>query len=774
MRNAWTRGGLGRTAAWALAVLALSGCGAVSPPDRPRQDPGDADPVDSGEGGGPFEVTNWGPDLNAPGQRPLRGFVDMHTHPMAHLGFGGHLLHGAPAPDVLMPTGTIWDTNACNLAPVRASSDAEALGDCRATHQGWDLNTNACGDEIRRRFLDIYQSSNKTHNPHGEPHPAGYGGYCQWPRHDDILHQQMYVDWLKRAHEGGLRVIVALAVHNETLARVLQTPPPHDDAAVAKLQTAEMVRLVEQPRYRSWMGIARTSGELRALVEADKLAVVLGVELDALGNMKREVPSVPKQDIIAAVDELYRSGVRYVFPVHVVDNAFGGAAAYEGVFNLANAAQFGAWYQLECANRPRPPSGARWFDDGAGVQVRFESSGPIVDVALQILGAPGSPQLPQGCPNGVGFVNRRGLSEAGRELLFQLMQRGMLIDIDHMSSRTVNDTFAFTESPAGKYPLTSGHNQLRGEKAGGEEERAPTENDRTLAQYAEISARGGIVGMGFGGLDVPHYLSRLGRILDATATTGPLAIAFGSDINGQVKLPGPVPDCQSCAGRPTRCVDDRSALCVSENKCVAYGRTFPPARSQGFSWNYNEDGMAHVGLYPDLIRHMQKLEGGTPGDFSAGGLAGQRVVAALLDGPEAFAIMWSKAEQIGSGLAQYQHCSSQVVSLTDPLHCGSCGNRVPSGGHCEGGQIQCDAGRVLCGSACVKEDAQHCGSSCLSCGAKQTCSNHACVGVPPPPPPPPRCVCADGTRLNSACASNKCKHACDQNLHGGRACDDAP
>src|SRR5262245_12005336 len=36
----------------------------------------------------------------------LRGWVDMHAHPMAHLAFGGHLLHGAPDVGARMAPGT--------------------------------------------------------------------------------------------------------------------------------------------------------------------------------------------------------------------------------------------------------------------------------------------------------------------------------------------------------------------------------------------------------------------------------------------------------------------------------------------------------------------------------------------------------------------------------------------------------------------------------------------------------------------------------------------
>src|SRR5690349_5768189 len=92
------------------------------------------------------------PALNAPG-RPLRGFADLHTHPMAHLGFGGHVLHGAPDVDVLMAPGTIYDPSGqgmsgatCNGSMRRAASIAEALGTSYSTHRGHDFLKNKCGN----------------------------------------------------------------------------------------------------------------------------------------------------------------------------------------------------------------------------------------------------------------------------------------------------------------------------------------------------------------------------------------------------------------------------------------------------------------------------------------------------------------------------------------------------------------------------------------------------------------------------------------------------
>ncbi|MCB1037359.1 MAG: hypothetical protein KDD47_26245, partial [Acidobacteria bacterium] len=87
-------------------------------------------------------------DLND-GPQSLRGFVDLHTHPMNHLAFGGKLFHGGPDAGVLMPAKMIG----CGQSePRRARTVAEALGTDNATHGAWGLD-NDCGNELRRQVV---------------------------------------------------------------------------------------------------------------------------------------------------------------------------------------------------------------------------------------------------------------------------------------------------------------------------------------------------------------------------------------------------------------------------------------------------------------------------------------------------------------------------------------------------------------------------------------------------------------------------------------------
>ena len=48
---------------------------------------------------------------------------------------------------------------------------------------------------------------------------GGHPEFDGWPRFTTTCHQQMHIDWIRRAVAGGLRLMVALAVNNRLLAK---------------------------------------------------------------------------------------------------------------------------------------------------------------------------------------------------------------------------------------------------------------------------------------------------------------------------------------------------------------------------------------------------------------------------------------------------------------------------------------------------------------------------------------------------------------------------
>lgn len=378
--------------------------------------------------------------------------------------------------------------------------------------------------------------------------------------------------------------MVALAVNSLTLATAVDGEEPIDDLRSANRQIEEIQNFVSRHEF---MEIAYTAAQLRDIVGRNKLAVVLGVELDDLGNMLIEGVA-NRERVTAELEELYDRGVRYVIPVHSTDNHFGGTAVYEDLFAAANLFHFGSWWDLGCSSE---------------VDYAFEL-GHLVSSIVDGIRAFGislplnTPPLPAGC--GGGYVNRRGLTDLGAFAVQEMMRLGMLIDIDHMSQRTADEALSLAESRA--YPLSSGHNGLRDTQPVGRR----TEYARTAQQYRRIASLRGLAGVGWGGSDARGFLESLQGV---APLMGNARIALGTDVNGLVVGP------RAPVGRP-----------------VTYSADFPRARTGMRVWDYNDDGVAHYGLLPEFLAHVGQL-GGAP-------MAGAEMMEVMFDGAEAFARTW--------------------------------------------------------------------------------------------------------------------------------------
>jgi hypothetical protein len=312
------------------------------------------------------------PEPPAPPE-PLIGYVDLHTHPLANVGFGGKLLYGGVDIGALLPADPDCNQN------VRAASVEQALGHDASTHGLWNPFSNPCGDTIRAGVIFAMEALLDA-APIG-PDAVGVPGFNDWPVWNDITHQKMWVDWIQRAFDSGLRVMVALAVNNKTLADATAGPCdyPTDDRTSADLQLAEIKGFVA--RHPKLMEIAFNSDDLQRIVRSNRLAVVLGTEIDFFGNLNKVSQPPTNEQIKAEIDRLYSEGVRYMFPIHVLDNSLGGTAAYVDLFNYSTFREMGHYLNLNCAMPPQPPD-----DLSEAINYHFTMNAPTLVSVLNIAG----------------------------------------------------------------------------------------------------------------------------------------------------------------------------------------------------------------------------------------------------------------------------------------------------------------------------------------------------------------------------------------------------
>ncbi len=551
---------------------------------------------------------------------PLWGYTDMHTHPMSHLAFAGKNFHGAPDVGSMMFAGTIhrdagFDVGEtkkdCNTTIERVRTVADALGNCNATHGGWGTDNN-CGDYLRNGFIGIMEGmTDGAVSAHGSKvygyHPDKNLAFTHWPRWNDMTHQKMWVNWLEMAYQSGLRVMVALAHNNKVMSEIIaynDKGTPKDDANSATLQVKEIIDFVN--RHRAFMEVAYTSADLYRIVKSNKLAVVPGIEVDFTGNFTLDMVdnAVNQRKVEDELNRLYTDGVRYIFPIHLSDNAFGGTAIYEDLMNVMQKIATGTFWKIECSkpsdsithkfemgiNRnittalqaglplapalleglthllPLPPG----IKEAAqpilsGIIAGMVPLTPAMQAALTVV-----PDAPPSCAGTTGHRNARGLTPLGVFAIKKMMQKGMLIDVDHMSQYAVDSTLQIASRF--RYPVNSGHTGVR----------PASENQRTFRQLNTITELGGLFGVGWSGQHAKNWVDNYKLGLKGMRNRG---VCIGSDINSIVFTPKPRPGSN-----------------------VQYTTTgFPAPASYGHTWNYNTDGVAHYGMLRDFVRDIRNM-----------------------------------------------------------------------------------------------------------------------------------------------------------------------
>ncbi|WP_426755685.1 membrane dipeptidase [Myxococcus sp. Y35] len=482
---------------------------------------------------------------------PAVGFADLHNHQFANLGFGGRVFHGEA------------------FGPIQ-----EALPWCTAAH-----GPGGVGD-LTSYFQKLFTGPRLERLLPGH-HVGGYPEFDGWPRWDNVMHQAVYEDWLYRAVQGGLRLMVMLAVNNESIAGVVQRAPGVDgsDMQSVDMQLDAAWRMQADIDARAggpgkgWYRIVTTPAEARQVIAEGKLAVVLGIEVDDLFGCSR-TGGCDAARVEQFLDAYHARGVRHVFPVHLKHNVFAGPALYSPIQWLLEVPP-----QRDCS--------------AEGYTYLHNIVWPPVCSPV-------------------------GLTDLGRVLVQGMMRRGMIIDIDHMSARAFDDTLDLVE-PYG-YPVVGGHEGFIGISKGSSRH----EGNRSAEQLQRIRDVGGMVGVILhqGGLDTvdtwrgegqPVVEHRCGgtsqtwaqAYLYAVKQMGGRNVALGTDYNGLAGLPAPRFGADACFDGKELEQTSRVSYPLSISTKTGPSRLYPSmVGNQVF--DVNEDGPAHVGMLPDFIEDLRR------------------------------------------------------------------------------------------------------------------------------------------------------------------------
>ncbi len=583
---------------------------------------------------------------NAPATRAVAtpdaavwGFADTHTHPFVDRAFGSGLFWGRPFGPM--------DTALQECSSIHSTKDvvqgADAVG---MVLGGIFLGPIAAGVPVVGPALDLgldkvlgdelgQQAAAAIKVAH--PGTKGAPKFEDWPRFDTKVHQLMYESWLYRAYVGGLRLMVAHAVNNETLCAGLKalgrtaSGRTCDDMEAVNLQlqdARDMESFINSECANGapelgcvapgvgWFHVVTSSTEARQTINRGQLAVVLGIEVDHLFGCGRGKNCI-KADVDQGIQAAIASGVRHIFPIHLSDNAFGGMALYSDMFAVSS-----------------------WFLNG--VQVNVEECPVDATDGAYTFRLTNYPQA--------ATCNAEGLSDLGKYMVQNLASRHIIIDVDHMSRKSVEDTFTLLQPFS--YPVIAGHNGFMVLRQGG----ARTEAARTTGQAITIKSLGGLVSIGLGDVgsvadvgrspysSIPDDCSNSSKSwfqsysLAAIVGGGwPFAAVPLSTDQGLTDMIGPRFKGSlgvACPGGTDQEVSVQKTPITYPFKTLTPGTHLPMKKSSvnGREFDFNTEGFAHFGLFPDFVADLQSL-GATEAELGP-----------LFRSAEGYLQMWSRAE----------------------------------------------------------------------------------------------------------------------------------
>jgi microsomal dipeptidase-like Zn-dependent dipeptidase len=492
------------------------------------------------------------PTVNITLPKIIVGLADTHTHPFANLAAGGRLFWGEA------------------FGPLPA-----VLSICEPWH-GFGGLSDFLGN-IRRTMNGNISVGH---------HTGGYPNFDGWPAWNTLDHQQMHADWIYRAYQGGLRLLVSHAVNNGLVCSIVPKAPNRtcDDMEAADLQidAAKNMQFYTDMQSggvgKGWFRIAYTPQEARNIIADGKLAVVLGIEVDKLFGCGKDECDAATVD--AQLDKYYAKGVRHLYPLHFADNAFGGYALGGGsdrtLFDINSMA----------ANK-----GGVW-----------SFNPPTAENC--------SPSFAQPC-------NQRGLTALGTHLITSMMNRGMIIDIDHMGKRTTDSVFAL--AAARHYPIISGHTGFVETALPGHS----SERDKSPTWMAAMKQDGGMVSVGLTPGEskqyVPSWRSLIINDCPRTSKTFVQSYLYAVD-----KMGGP--DSAAVGVASDQFLNELLGPrfdnhCAGQSGLVFYpivtrtGVTLQQSQAGNRTFDYNTEGLAQYGLLPEFIQDL-KNEGLTDRDLN--------------------------------------------------------------------------------------------------------------------------------------------------------------
>ena len=545
--------------------------------------------------------------------KPVVGFADLHTHIGFPKAMGSVVMSGG----IFHPLGI-----------------EHALHDCKKLH-----GTNGAYDLLESQHVGDGQSGHAT---------AGYPEFTYWPNRSTNTHVQAYYRWIERAYLSGMRINVTLVTGNPTFCQLNSTlhlgmgEGDCDSTSAMELQSNYIYDLQDYVDAQAggpgkgWLRVVTSPQQAREVISQNKLAVVLGTEYGTLFDCRSGAAFCTEEYIDRELDKIHELGIRSVFPIHRFDNEFGGTKPQGGsggaFMHLTSKMNTGNINHIMDLLNPTKllfkPIGGNYWDlqdcpegiHGTGgitsmrefmekdfgflrdAAASIPAAGPMVAGAMDILFFNKLDPIPEYTEynHGGHACNVRPLQAKGKYLINRLIDKGMILEIDHLSYNTLMETLDVLEQR--QY---SGFISSHGWLENGEDIRA------------RIFRLGGIM---------TPFNSTPTNISNHIKSYRPemqqyehaIGIGIGSDVQGVTS---------QAKG------DDGFSISypfTSVDGMVTF--TEPATGNRAF--NFNEEGIAHYGLLAEWVENLRQVDARDQAN----------VMDIFMNSAEAYLQMWERAE----------------------------------------------------------------------------------------------------------------------------------
>jgi hypothetical protein len=503
----------------------------------------------------------------------VSGVVDGHMHWMTFEYFGRNFHCGRPWSPYGIPS---------------------AFPDCSSIEGPQGLTATT------QNFLN-YGNPIMPHDTRGWPQMPNIGAH-------NLTNEGTYYKWMERAWMGGLKLIVMPINENRMLCSLQLNRATNCDEMDTVFRGLDDIYALQDyidaqagGPGKGWMRIVTDPFQARRVVNEGKMAVVLEVEVSELFDCIGADPSsCSKAKIDAGLDKLYDRGVRSSLLLNKFDSPLSGvrfdSGALGALLNAGNKVSYGSFWNARTCQGPHDNT----IDQG-GLP---DPTGFLPSAMNQLGVPPGTLPIYPSAPH----CNTRGLTDLGVHTVERMMNKGMIVNPDHMSQLAVDKTISLAEarhysgviSPHG---WMDPRNWPRIYNLGGMAFPDSSNASQFVADWRKYRPQ-----------SPPYYLGW----------------GYGADLGGLASQP-----------------DSESPNAISYPfKSLDGSVTFGRQRTGDRTFDYNTEGVAHYGLYPDWLEDVRKRGG--PG-----------IAQDMLHGAETYLEMWERAE----GIKAYQ-CLDKRAKLT--------------------------------------------------------------------------------------------------------------